>query len=224
MSDEGGGRSTLFIGRPAAFGDGSRSAIRKSRSEEPVWLSVDGLGGDRQADRTHHGGVDRALCQHPVEHLPYWRERFPDRADAFVAGAFGENLASQGWVEDEVRIGDVFRLGDAWVQVCQPRQPCWKVNQRFGIETLSRAMVDARRSGWLCRVLEPGRVPPEPVLRREQMATMPLTLSRLWDITVDGAVAPDVLLEAAAHPALAEAWRLRLRTRAEWLLKHSRSS
>lgn len=220
MSDEGRSQAALFTGAPAPFGDGDRSAIHKVLAAKPLWLSIDGFGSDEQADRRHHGGADRAVCQYPAEHLPYWERRFPDQAAAFQPGAFGENLSSRGWVEEAVSVGDVFRVGEALVQVCQPRQPCWKVNARFGIETLSRAMVESRRSGWLCRVLEPGWVPPQAGLQREEAAARPLTLEALWGITVGNGVSPDALMEAADHPALAQAWRLRLRTRADWLLKH----
>lgn len=219
MRTEGDGDAVLFTGAPVAFGDGSRSAIHKRPATEALWLSASGLRGDEQADRTHHGGVDRALCQYPADHLPFWRQRYPARDGAFAPGAFGENVSTLGWDEDTVSVGDLFRLGEALVQVSQPRQPCWKVNTRFGIDELSRAMVESRRTGWLCRVVSAGWVPPDAKISLEQAAERPLKLSRLWSITVDGGVPAETLQEAAAHPALAEAWRLRLRTRADWLLK-----
>ncbi|MBA1146024.1 MOSC domain-containing protein [Ectothiorhodospiraceae bacterium WFHF3C12] len=195
----------------------------KRRSEAALWLSRQGFSGDEQADRTHHGGDDRAVCHYPADHLPVWRGRYPGKADAFVPGAFGENISANGWLEDQVCVGDVFRLGEALIQVSQPRQPCWKVNARFGIDDLSRAMVESRRNGWLYRVLEPGRVAPGAVLERLESSGPPLPLDRLWTVTLDVADSPDELMEAAAHPALAQAWRLRLRTRAEWLLRRCRS-
>lgn len=212
----------LFAGLPEAFGEGSRSAIVKVPVQSVVWLSAAGLDADEQADRSHHGGADRALCHYPVEHLAYWRERYPDRAPAFVPGAFGENLSVSGWQEVEVGIGDVFRLGETLIQVTQPRQPCWKVNTRFAIDELSRAMVETRRSGWLYRVLEPGEVAPGAALERVERDAAGLSLQRLWVITLDARESPERLLETADHPALAAAWRLRLRSRAEWLLKGRR--
>jgi MOSC domain-containing protein YiiM len=209
----------LFAGTPAAFGDGNRSAIIKTRCRAAKWLSEAGFGEDVQADQVHHGGAERALCHYPADHLPYWQERFPDQAGAFVPGAFGENLSTRGLVEGDVGVGDVFRLGEALIQITQPRQPCWKVNQRFGIDGLSRLMVSTARSGWLCRVLEPGRVPPDAPLECVEPAEQVLALDRLWAIALDSAADPDELEAAAAHPALARPWCQRLRTRAEWLRK-----
>lgn len=209
----------LFAGTPAVFGDGDRSAIVKTRCAEAMWLSEAGFGTDVQADQIHHGGVERALCHYPADHLPHWQERFRDQAGAFVPGAFGENLSTRGLVEADVGVGDIFRLGGAVIQVTQPRQPCWKVNQRFGIDGLSRLMVNTGRSGWLYRVLEPGRVPPDATLERVEPAAPALPLDRLWAIALDSAADPDELEAAAAHPALARPWSQRLRTRAEWLRK-----
>lgn len=207
----------LFAGRPRTFGDGDRSAIVKAPVLASAWLDAGGLGGDEQADRVHHGGSDRALSHYPADHLPYWQAQLPAQAETFVPGAFGENLMCDGLTETQVCIGDVFQLGSAVVQVTQPRQPCWKVNQRFGIETLSRRMVDTRRCGWLYRVLEPGWVAPADSLHLAESDRDGITLHALWDLTLAEAPELDTLEAVSAHPALAEAWRLRLRTRGQWL-------
>lgn len=84
---------------------------------------VRGFSGDEQADRKHHGGVEKAVCVYPVEHYEYWHEHLPELA--LPHGAFGENLTTSGLLESGVSVGDVYELGEAIVQVSQPRQPCW---------------------------------------------------------------------------------------------------
>ena len=70
------------------------------------------------------GGPDRALCHYPREHYLYWAREFPEQAELFVAPAFGENLSTDGLTESNVYMGDIFRWGEALIQVSQPRSPC----------------------------------------------------------------------------------------------------
>jgi len=212
----------LYEGRPRPYHDGARSSICKAPIECAVWLGESGLEADEQADRVHHGGPDRALCHYPAEHLGFWRERLPESADVFVPGMLGENLSTHGLAEADVAVGDVFRLGDAVLQITQPRQPCWKVNRRCGVDDLSRRMVAARRTGWLYRVLEPGWVAPGAVLHRADVAAGAPSLTALWDITLDADATAELLRDAAAAPALAAAWQLRLTSRADWLARKRR--
>ncbi|WP_218280054.1 MOSC domain-containing protein [Verrucomicrobium spinosum] len=96
---------------------------------------VRGFSGDEQADRKHHGGVEKAVCVYPVEHYEYWHEHLPELA--LPHGAFGENLTTSGLLESGVSVGDVYELGEAIVQVSQPRQPCWKLARRWRVKDLS---------------------------------------------------------------------------------------
>ena len=91
----------------------------------PVWAGSLNLTGDGQADRTNHGGPDKAVCVYPADHYEFWRHDLglPD----IPLGAFGENFTVAGLGEADVCIGDVWAVGDAVFQVSQPRQPCWKL-------------------------------------------------------------------------------------------------
>jgi MOSC domain-containing protein YiiM len=98
------------------------------------------------------------LHHYPREHYAAWAD-WSQRADLLThAGAFGENLSTTGLTETSVCIGDVFRLGDATLQVSQGRQPCWKLDARFGEPGLARQMQASGRTGWYYRVLSPGGV------------------------------------------------------------------
>ncbi len=114
------------------------------------------LEGDRQADLTVHGGVDKAVYAYPAEHLPLWNAEL---GTSFGPGTFGENLTTTGWREDQVRIGDVWAWGDALLQVSQPRSPCFKLAAVAGRADMLKRMVRNGRTGWYLRVLRPGVAP-----------------------------------------------------------------
>lgn len=122
----------------------------------PVWLRKLNLDGDGQADLENHGGLDKAVNVYPAEHYPYWVQTIglPD----LQPGSFGENFTIEGLLESDVCIGDVFEVGDALVQVSQPRQPCWKLARRWQIKDLALLVQETGRTGWYFRVLKEGHV------------------------------------------------------------------
>jgi MOSC domain-containing protein YiiM len=149
---------SLQVGLPAthldAAGRGWVSGIYKTPVAGPVALSTEGLTGDGQADRKHHGGPEKALLVYPSEHWPHWRPILGH--DLLGAGAFGENLSTEGAIEQAVCIGDVFRCETAVVQISQPRQPCWKLARRYASRGLPLDVQVSGKTGWYLRVLEPG--------------------------------------------------------------------
>ncbi len=170
----------VFIGKIKDY-EGSRpSAIAKLQVDGELSLTEKGLVGDEQAEKKIHGGPDRALCHYPREHYAFWASEFPDQAELFVAPAFGENLSTEGLTEKNVFIGDIFRWGEALIQVTQPRSPCFKLNFHFGISDIATQMQNAGKTGWLYRVILAGKVETD----------APLTLvSRLSDVSVYDACA-----------------------------------
>ena len=86
------------------------------------------IDGDGQADLTVHGGPDKAIYAYPSEHFGPWSERL---GRELTPGIFGENLTTEGLLEDEVHIGDEFRVGTARLIITQPRLPCFKLGLRF---------------------------------------------------------------------------------------------
>lgn len=170
----------VFIGKIKDY-EGSRpSAIAKLQVDGELSLTEKGLVGDEQAEKKIHGGPDRALCHYPREHYAFWASEYPAQAGLFVAPAFGENLSTEGLTEKNVFIGDIFRWGEALIQVTQPRSPCFKLNFHFGITDIATQMQNAGKTGWLYRVILAGKVETD----------APLTLvSRLSDVSVYDACA-----------------------------------
>ncbi|QJT83418.1 6-hydroxyaminopurine reductase [Kosakonia sp. MUSA4] len=170
----------VFTGKIRDY-DGSRpSAIAKLQVEGELILTELGIAGDEQAEKSYHGGTDRALCHYPREHYAHWAQMFPEQAALFCAPAFGENLSTEGLTEQNVFIGDIFRWGDTLIQVTQPRSPCFKLNFHFGISDISAQMQASGRVGWLYRVVAAGKVSAEAPLE---------LLSRVSDVSVYDAAA-----------------------------------
>ena len=148
----------VFVGKIRDYAGSRPSAIDKIQVDGELQLGDLGLDGDQQAEKKIHGGPDRALCHYPREHYAHWRAQFPAQAEQFCAPAFGENISTEGLTEHNVFMGDIFRWGEALIQVTQPRSPCFKLNYHFAIEDISVLMQQSGRCGWLYRVVSPGAV------------------------------------------------------------------
>jgi len=132
-----------------------QSGIFKIPQEGPVYLAKENFEGDKQADLVHHGGADKAVCVYVGDHFPVWGEKFNR---TFEPGAFGENITLSGCSEADIHIGDVFRMGEAIVQVSQPREPCYKIAAKHGLDSFPADIVETGWSGFYMRVLEEGFV------------------------------------------------------------------
>jgi len=110
---------------------GRPTGMFKAPVAGPVELTVEGFVGDQQADRRVHGGPDKAVHLYPARHYVSLANSFPEIAAALVPGALGENLSAADIDERDVRIGDIWQLGGARLQVSQPRSPCWKIDERL---------------------------------------------------------------------------------------------
>lgn len=206
----------VMVGPIDALGvSGHRSAIAKHAVAGPVMLGPEGFTGDAQADRRHHGGTEKAVHHYAYDHYAWWQGEIGAREVLSRPGAFGENIASLGLTEENVCIGDVFRLGSALVQVSQARQPCWKLNVRFDCPDMARMVQTSRKTGWYYRVLEQGIVSPNDALQLVERPhpTWPVgqVLRILYLKTMDQAA----LEELACLDALTESWRMLFRRRLE---------
>ncbi|KPV41198.1 molybdenum cofactor sulfurase [Thiohalorhabdus denitrificans] len=158
---------------------GPASGIHKTPVARSLWLGEEGLEGDAQGNRRHHGGPDKALHHYPWEHYAHWRG-LPHPPEILGApGAFGENLSTEGLTEAEVCLGDILSLGEAVLQVSQLRQPCATLNVRFGIPDMARRVQESGRVGWYYRVLKPGSVSPDSCLVLLQRPRPEWPLSRV---------------------------------------------
>lgn len=156
---------SLQVGKPKAMGSSEssdpldqvwRTGFFKEPTTKLTWLGQLNLDGDGQADLENHGGVEKAVNVYPIEHYPYWTQTLA--LQDLTPGAFGENFTTEGLLERDVCIGDIFEIGESLVQVSQPRQPCWKLARRWRIKDLALRVQETGRTGWYFRVLREGQV------------------------------------------------------------------
>ena len=132
------------------------TAIWKEPVAGPVRVGRLGADGDQQADLVGHGGEQRALFVYQIESYRYW-QKFLGRDD-FPMGQFGENLTVSGMADDQVCVGDRYRVGGTVLEVSQPRVTCYKVGIRLNDERMPALLVKHRRPGFYFRVIQEGVV------------------------------------------------------------------
>jgi len=133
-----------------------RTGFFKEPVEGPVFLSRLHLEGDGVGDPRYHGGRDKAVYLYPFEHYAFWGREL--RRDDLFPGSFGENFTTEGLLEEEVRIGDIFGVGTARVRVTQPRTPCAKLGMRMGSMAFVRRFAASGRIGFYLAVDREGVV------------------------------------------------------------------
>jgi MOSC domain-containing protein YiiM len=116
------------------------------------------LEGNQQADTKHHGKPSQAVLLYAAAHYAHWSAELS--RPEIGPGGFGENLTLDGLSEETSCIGDVYSLGEARIQVTEPRYPCWKIERRWGIAGLTARVAESGRTGWYCRVLQEGFIEP----------------------------------------------------------------
>ena len=150
---------SVNVSLPKEVPHGSKTVetgIFKEPVEGRVMLRELNLDGDGQADLVNHGGPHRAAYAYPIENYAYWRGELG--RGGFSFGQFGENFTVEGMTENDVRIGDVFRVGGALAEVSQPRPPCFKLGIRMEMSRFPKLFLASGRVGFYLRVLEEGEV------------------------------------------------------------------
>ena len=197
----------ICTGTARPFNGAETSAIAKRPREGRVQILDDGLAPDEQADRRVHGGPEMAVHLYPLDHHAFWKSELGDIALLNEPGAFGSNLAVRGLTEEAVHIGDRFRLGEALIEISQPRQPCWKIEHRFASVTDAKGMVativKTGRCGWYFRVIETGYASAGDVLERIETGDSDWSVARTFACLIGGKATRAELSELAELDRLA---------------------
>lgn len=204
-------RKVLFNGQTIT------TAIFKDPVKGPIMLRKINLDGDKQADLTVHGGVDKAVYSYPAEHYDYWLKQFPDMD--FMWGMFGENFTTEGLMEDTVNIGDQLQIGSAKLVTTQPRMPCYKLGVRFGRMEIIRRFLASGRPGIYFKVLKEGKVQTGDkieVIRRDKNNVTVKDIARLY-ITRDHIANIETMRRAIKINSLPEGWKYEFQQNIEQL-------
>ncbi len=182
-----------------------RTAVWKTPVEGRIFAGRLNLDGDGQADLQAHGGEQRALLVYQLESYRYWASHL-GRSD-LVAGNFGENLTVEGLADNEVCIGDRFRIGGAVVEISQPRDTCYRVGIRLRHPEIPALLVAHRRPGFYFRIIQEGEIGAGD--RIEKVADGPerMTVAEIDALLYSAEHPPDALRRAMRIPALSKDWQ-----------------
>lgn len=202
---------SLNVGKPIGVdykGKQLQTGIYKHPIQDNVFLGKDHIDGDGQADLVNHGGYDKAVCVYPFEHYPYWESYIGKSLDY---AAFGENLTVTGMLESEVCIGDVFQIGDAILQVSQPRYPCFKLSQKHGVSDLPAQILKTGFSGFYFRVLQTGYINSNSTIVKLESHSAQVRVVDILQILAKGGkdISPETLQRMAQLDVLASVIRER---------------
>jgi ferredoxin-NADP reductase/MOSC domain-containing protein YiiM len=165
-------------------------------------LNVD---GDGQGDLKGHGGEQRAVLVYQIESYRYWQDHFG--RDDFEFGQFGENFTVDGLSDDEVCIGDRYRIGEAEFEVTQPRVTCFRVGMRLGEPELPALLVAHHRPGFYLRVISEGRVQAGDEIVRTQGGRHALSVADIDALLYLPGRDIEQLRAAVDIPALSPGWQ-----------------
>lgn len=195
-------KTVVFEGKSVTTG------IFKTPVSGPVFMSALNLEGDGQADLKVHGGRDKAIYAYGHDTYPEWQALRP--GDSLEYGAFGENLTLDELREDEVFVGDVYALGTAKIQACQPRFPCHKLGVKFRDPGILKQFMDYGRPGVYYRVVEEGVIRAGDTLELVEREETLVSITELFTISkpTDGDLTR--VREILQVRGLADNWRAKL--------------
>jgi MOSC domain-containing protein YiiM len=163
------------------------------------------LDGDQQADLSVHGGPYKAVYAYPSEHYGFWRQELSGMDLPW--GAFGENLTTEGLLEDELHVGDRLRIGSAMLVVRQPRMPCYKLAAKFQRDDMLERFLLSGRSGFYFSVEQEGEVANGDIFELASQNHDGITIAEVNRLFLREKYNRDLLRKAIATAALPESWR-----------------
>ena len=182
-----------------------RTAIWKQPVEGRCMARRLNIDGDDQADRQGHGGEHRAVFVYQIESYDYWQKHL--RRDDFVLGQFGENFTVEGLADDEVCIGDRYRIGSALFEVTQPRVTCFRLGIRMAEPRMPALVVAHHRPGFYLRVLQEGDIGAGDEIVRVAAGPEQMTIADIDALLYLGKHSTEELNRALRIPALSDGWR-----------------
>jgi MOSC domain-containing protein YiiM len=156
------------------------TGIFKYPVNQSIYLGKTDVVNDQVIDRKYHGGIDKACYIYSANHYTFWKTKHPDLDWNY--GMFGENITLQGMNESDLRIGDVFELGEAIIQISQPRQPCFKLGIRFRTQKVLKEFIKAPYPGAYLRVVSEGSVALGDELKLIEKGAEELNLARVYEL------------------------------------------
>jgi ferredoxin-NADP reductase/MOSC domain-containing protein YiiM len=199
---------SVNVGLPANISWQGRTVftgIWKGQVDGPRMVRRLNVDGDGQGDLAGHGGEQRAVMVYQIESYQHWQQHF-DRDD-FEYGQFGENFTVEGLSDNDVCIGDRYRIGEAEFEVTQPRVTCFRVGMRLGEPTMPSLLVSHHRPGFYLRVITEGYVAAGDEIVRTRIGRHALSVADVDALLYLPDRDIDALRQVVEIPALSPGWR-----------------
>ncbi len=174
-----------------------------------IYLEKEAVKGDEISNRKVHGGEFKACYLFSTTHYQYWKEHYPNLP--WEWGMFGENLTVEGLNENEIFIGDIYKIGNALVQITQPREPCFKFGIKFGDQKVLQDFIDHGYPGTYTRVLEEGEVQPNDTMTIVERSKHPISTRHFFQLLFKTPKDEKLLKIAIENDALPQYKRDRLK-------------
>lgn len=187
------------------------TGIYKKPVAEGIFLGQHDVDNDIVVDRKYHGGDSKACYMYGADWYPYWQELYPDLD--WHEGMFGENLTVEGLDETLLNIGAQYQVGDAIVQVTQPRQPCYKLGYRFGDQGLLKKFIEKPYPGVYLRILKEGKVQAGDTFELLEAGVEGLTIADVYQLLYQQPKDESKLALALATDLLPESCKASIRKR-----------
>ncbi len=200
------------LGKPTTIiwnGKEEQTGIFKYPVPTALRLGETDVEKDTVIDRKHHAGVNKACFLFSADHYPFWKKQYPDLK--WDWGMFGENLTVEGFDESVIRIGDIFKMGTALVQVSQPREPCYKLGIRFSDQSILKKYIAYGYPGTYVRILQKGFVSTGDEMVLVEQSKNTLTVKQCFEIILARKKDPAIVRLAVENLSLPEYKRERLK-------------
>jgi len=191
------------LGKPTKIvwnGKETMTGIYKYPVDAPLFLDLEVVQDDTVVDRKHHGGIYKACYLFAADHYAHWKEKYP--LLDWNWGMFGENLTIEGLDESQLRIGSIYKLGSALIQITQPREPCYKLGIRFGNQNILKQFIDHGFPGTYVRILKPGKVIVGDTMELVEESETSLTVQQFYNLIFAKIKDKDVLELALKNEAI----------------------
>lgn len=189
------------------------TSINKTPISGSVLVKKENIEGDQQSDLKVHGGVDKAVYAYAFDTYPSWQKLLG--VDSLPFGSLGENLTFDALDESQIFVGDVFEIGTCQIEAVQPRQPCFKLNIKFGRPNMVKVFNDFDRSGVYFRVKKEGIIQAGDSLKLIGQESIKVSIHELFQFTKNrNSISKARAAELSKIPTLTTKWR-------EHLIQHS---
>lgn len=183
-------------------GKTQRTGIHKKPTNKPIYLEKENVKGDEVTNRRVHGGEYKACYLFSADHYPYWEKLYPNLDWHY--GMLGENLTVEGLDETQLYVGDVYKVGEALVEITQPREPCTTFAAKMGTPDIMEQFISHGKPGTYTRVIQEGHVAVGDAFELVKRQEKSITITQLFKLLFDRQKNQEHLSIATKHNSLPE--------------------